>query len=323
MIDGFDLLKVPPGPRTVADRGRPALCLPHEGMPAYESESGTLLVMESLIAFFGGKGDSGAPLLLPVSYGMATLRAPSGLTALHDDPDAIWSWRPVIYTLKITTTERMGSQQELAYRRGLHDVNMVTADLQDEGEAFMIGQVKAMKKRYGRIPSIVLQPGERKFRLPKNARKKMFREYRAFIEELNSREQPDLPYQLANKKAEALLREYLSPQQRLDLACDDCFYVRGTINRLYCIRLGNGAAIVHPETHEEMVSLCIHPDDWIPNEDVALSLKMMIESGPEGEEELLAGARARPLGPSPKPTAEDRYAWDIERSLLPAPLVTA
>lgn len=313
MIEGFDLLRAAPGPRTTADRGRPALCLPHEGMPAYESESGTLLVMEALIAFFGADGSSRAPLLMPASYGMATLRAPSGLAALHDDPDAVWSWRPIIYSLKITTTERLGSQQELEYRKGIHDVKMSVAEDEDDAYAFIGLQVRLVQEQHG---------GFMPKRVRKNRRKRMHRVYTAFIREMNARERPALPYWQANQKADALLREHLSPQQLLDLVADDCFYVRGTINKLYCVRIGNGAAIVNPETHEEVVSLCIHPDDWIPHADVALSLKLMIESGPEGEEELLAGARARPLPKRFHADARDRQAWKLERDLLPAPLVT-
>jgi hypothetical protein len=289
-------------------------------MPAYESETGALLVMETLVAFFG-RADSGAPLLMPHSYMMATLRAPSGLTALHDDPDAVWSWRPCIYTLKVAVTERMGSQQELEYRRGLHDVHMASADLQDQGDAFIVEQCVELKRRYGRLPPLTLEPGERRFRLPKNARKRMHRAYVAHVEGLNAAAlEAEMPYQAANRKAEALLREHLSPLQLIEFVCEGGFHVRGTINWLYRISVGNGASIVDPVTHEPVVSLCIHPDDWIPDEDVALSLKMMIESGPEGEAEMLAGARARPLRRASGPTAADRRAWEIERDLLPAPL---
>lgn len=264
-------------------------------MPAYESDTGALLVMECLVAFFGRGGEPRAPLLMPRSYMTTTLRAPSNLAALHDDPDAIWSWRPLLYVLKITTTERIGSQSELSYRIGIYEAHMWNQELLDK---LITLHHECPREEVGPEQWAVLA-------------RKVVDDFQATP--------IDLAYDRANKKADALLREHLSPYQLLELVTGDGFHVRGNINRLYYIDVGNGASIVDPITRLPLVSLCIHPDDWIPPSDVALSLKLMIESGPEGEKELLEGARARVLPPAPKPHHYEREAWRMERDLLPSP----
>lgn len=316
-LEVYDLFAGPVGSRVIARGGKPASCVPYDGLPAYESETGALLVMECLLCFTGHAAASRFPMLLPRSYGIVSLRAPSGLTALHDDPDAIWSWRPLLYQLKFYETQRYGSQQELEWRIGLQQARLSTSEFDDFQDRILVAQAAEMKKRYGRMPPITLQPGQTGFRLPKNARKRAYREYAAA---LDAWEPPELPFVEANERAARILREHLNPQQRLELASRHYFYVRGTINRLYRIEPGNGASIVDPETHTVLVSLCLHPDEWIPHDDVALATKLLIESGPAGEEEMLAGARARPIHARPRPRSEEKRAWRMERELLPAQL---
>lgn len=289
----FDLVKAPAGRSTTSRGGKPAEVVPHGGMPAYESESGTLLVMECLVAFFGSHGDSGAPLLLPRSYGMVSGRAPTGLAALHDEPDAVWSWRPLLYCLKISTTERLGSQNELGYRRGLNDAFYSNMAL--DQEMLELGAACLQEK----VPH-----------------EEYLRQAHELIEEREL-----LPFTRANLRARELLLEYLAPQQRLEYVRDDGFHVRGTINPLYWVAVGNGASIVDPRTHEQAVSLCLHTDDWIPDADVALATKLLIESGPAGEKEMLEGARPRVVRRQLAVRDVDVRAWEIERHLLPSPYV--
>lgn len=309
-LPDLDLFQDRPSERIVSRHGRPAACLDlHGGMPAYESEHGKLLVMETLAVFYPPRAAAAAsPMALPVGYRMCALRGQSDLVALHDDPDAVWSWRPCLYHLKVTITERAGSQQEVAYRYGIHQAALAASEEEDEHTQWIIEQAQAVYRRYGgTVPYN---------HLPKNARKRMRRAYVAWAE---ARTPPPLALEAANERADRLLREHLNPQQLLDLEATGSFYVRGTINRLYRIRLGNGCEAVKPDTREPVVSFCIHPDEWIPDADVALSLKLMIESGKDGEAELLAGAKATPIPARRSPARAEREAARMERDLLPAP----
>lgn len=294
MIDAPDLFRRPVTARDVSRHGRPAESVPHDGMPAYESESGTLFVMECLVVH--SQAADKPPIVLPASYGMVALRAPSGLAALHDAVDAVWSWRPMLYTLFIEWTGKHGSQQELEWRIGLHEARLDRSELNDSLMEWLLTCAKA---------------------------KTPHAEYEAEAERIIDAwmGRPEMPFIQANQKAERILAEHLSPLQRIDLAADGHFYVRGTINKLYAIEPGNGAMIVDPLTHEPLVSLCLHTDDWIPHADVALATKLAIESGREGEEEMLAGANPRVLRPTRRATSLHRRAWAMERELLPAQLV--
>jgi len=304
--DGLDLFRGEVTERDVARDGLAARAAPYAGMPAYESDHGVVLVMENLVVF---PGTSSHPAMaLPLSYQMAVARTQGGgLTALHDDPDAVWSWRPILYTLGTFGTQRLGSQQELEYRRGLWDVNVWRADSGDALGEFLVRQVNELKRRYGRVPPINSAQGAGR-RLRKNARKRLYRDYVAFADA----QRPDLlPYVEANDRASLILREHLAPQQRIELAGGG-FYVRGTINRLYRVELGNGFQIVDPVTHVPTVSLCLHPDDWMPYADVALATKLAIDAGAETEAELLEAARPRVLPSTGTPYDRERAAYRLE-----------
>lgn len=294
-LDVFDLFASAVTPAHVSQGGAPAKACPCDGMPAYESESGRLLVMECLICFCGVTGDRTLPLLFPRSYDMAMLRGP-GLVALHDDPDAVWTWRPIIYDMMFTHTQRKGSQQELLWRRGVHDARMAREDLRDR--LFVLLQECVQ----GRLP---------------------FEDYEERAIALADAWPDCLPFQEAEARADRILREHLNPQQLLDLAGHDWFYVRGNLNRLYRVEIDNGCQVVHPSTHAVLASLCIHTDDWIPGADVALATKLMIDAGPETEAELLAGAKATPYAGRTKAERWERWCGDAERDLHPAPMEAA
>lgn len=271
----------------VSRGGRPAACVPLHGMPAYESETRALYVMESLLVF--GGTPTHAPLLLPRSYDMAVIRTQGGgMTALHDDPDAVWSWRPCLYALHLANSEALGSQQELEYRRGTFEVRLWADEREEQSLAFVQAQVQGIKALYGRSVPVN--------RLRKNARKRLHREYAEYVHALWRDADADLPYLAARERARAILVEHLTPQQRLDLAATDSFFVRGNVNRLYRIELGNGFQTVDPETHEPLVSFCLHPEEWMPHADVALAIKLAIDSGQDGEAEMLSAANPRVVG---------------------------
>lgn len=274
-----------PTAREVSRGGRPAAALPHGGMPAYESETGALLVMENLVV--AGPSLTHTPMALPASYMMACIRTQGdGMTALHDDPDAIWSWRPLLYSLGWVETQRLGSQHELEYRRGLWEVGLAQSDLQDAVDR--LGK-RCIERGY---------PPERYMRIA-----------HWMVDRWTYPEQPRVA---ANARAKRLLREHLAPQQLLDLDALAGFFVRGTINRLYYVDVGNGFDIVDPVTHQHKVSLCLHPDDWMPYEDVALAIKLGIDGGKESEAELLEAARPRLIRQRSWSLAEERAAHRLE-----------
>lgn len=287
--------------RQVARDGRSAPGVGFEGMPAYESEHRRLLVMESMIVFRGGAMNE--PLLLPWNYRNVCARAPDGLAALHDDPDALWSWRPIIYSLGAIVDNRLGSQIELEYRVGL-------------AEAAFHGD-----NRRGRVVEAWIrimrdEQAKRSGRIRKNARKRLYRAFTEAMAEILSGPPPPLEMVEAREKADRLLLAMLAPQQRIDYLAHQGFYVRGRINRLYEVRVGNGFAIVDPTTHEQTVSFCLHPDEWIPHADVALATKLGIEAGTESEAELLSAANPTVLPQASPATAEERVAWRLERRYL-------
>lgn len=117
-------------------------------------------------------------------------------------------------------------------------------------------------------------------------------------------------------RADELLREHLSVQQLLDLDAWGCFYVRGEINRLYRVRPGNGFSIVDPVTRDELVSYCFHPDEYMPDADVALATKLLIEQGRDGEEQALSCGRAYPNSAERRePTDDEVAAREIELTI--------
>ena len=96
-------------------------------------------------------------------------------------------------------------------------------------------------------------------------------------------------FQDANCKADALLMDSLNPQQRIELLDNDTFRVRGFSGNLYRIRLGNGFELVSPWTGDPWALFCLHPEEWIPDADVALATKLLLEDE-ELEQEAIGNA---------------------------------
>lgn len=119
--------------------------------------------------------------------------------------------------------------------------------------------------------------------------------------------------QESNLRADRLLRETLSEEQRLDMTTSwgQSFRCRGgKTGRHYEIEMGNGFAWTWP-SGEPYVSYCCHPDAWIPHADVALATKLQLEDE-DGERDLLAAARGRVVNLWDPGTARERQAARIE-----------
>lgn len=150
-----------PPSRWVSKGGRPAPVAagyrPAPGMPSYESQSGTIYVFDCLLAWKDepsftlhpgfASANHGRMMLLPRSYGQAAVRdviaGGDGLCALHDDPDAIWSWRPLLYEMKAEGLQRLGSQGELVWRYGIIYAMLDRAESIETGVPFESRMEKA------------------------------------------------------------------------------------------------------------------------------------------------------------------------------------
>lgn len=127
----------------------------------------------------------------------------------------------------------------------------------------------------------------------------------------------------AEEKAMELLCEHLLPTQLAELTFRSSFRVIGGLTgKHYQVEPGNGFAEVHRLSNDPLVNYCLHPEDWMPDGDVALSVKLHLES-PELEEETIARANATnrrmTTRTTPRRWRELRYAADQEREFLAAP----
>jgi hypothetical protein len=278
----------------------PMFILAHKGLPAYESARGALFVMENLVVFqatqgfdlySGFAGGRDEMLFGPFSYAQVAQRAPTNLTALHDADDAVWSWRPLLYTLNQDGITRLGSHQELAWRWGL-------AAVMENNRAAAIELLKISREA---------AESERPIR-----------EYAQRLTAIAERH-ADLDSKLrmaeSRERSREILWEHLSAWQRLDLLAWGRFNVSGKINPQYRIDPGNGFDIVDPVTHESLVTFCLHPDDWMPFDDVALATKLAIDAGRESEQELLEAARPRVNRVTRRPNQRLRRAAELESAL--------
>lgn len=234
----------------IAEHGRPAACLPYDGMAAYEHEDGKMIVMELCVAQITV---SGGIMLFPRWYGVAAIVAPEGMVPLHHSPEAWWTWRPVLYNRSMYGGWRqLGSQTELAWRFGLMEVQHA---IHADGEFTM---------------------------------------------------------QDADAKADRLLLECLSAQQRIEMLADGNFRVRGaSTGHTYLVTPNDGFNRIDPLTGETIVSYCLHTEHWLPDSDQALAVKYGLESIAL-EAEVLEGARAYERPAPPPATAWERHAAELE-----------
>lgn len=93
---------------------------------------------------------------------------------------------------------------------------------------------------------------------------------------------------VAKERACKLLREKLTPRQRADFDRHKRFEVVGRSGKRYrltCKRVGNIDEI--DDNGQVMIRYCVHPADFVPDEDTLVAQKLWLENA---DEELLAGA---------------------------------
>ena len=120
------------------------------------------------------------------------------------------------------------------------------------------------------------------------------REANRRAEEQRQRYQQDqarvqLERSLAEKRAEKLLQETLSPQQREELAAKGFFTLRTIAKsgeeRIYRIRRGRSRNVEQVDASgRRLKTLCAHPQAMVPDADTMLAQKLMLEAE---EEEFL------------------------------------
>jgi hypothetical protein len=97
-----------------------------------------------------------------------------------------------------------------------------------------------------------------------------------------------LAQRMAQDRAEALLRDVLTPEEYTQLGEHGYLEVRSPSQptRIYCVPRGPGRVAVH-EGGEVIETLCVGPSEWLPPGDVVLTHKLMIEGN---EQEYLRRA---------------------------------
>lgn len=116
----------------------------------------------------------------------------------------------------------------------------------------------------------------------------------------------------ADARADRLLLECLSPQQRIEMLADGNFRVRGaSTGHTYLVTPNDGFNQIDPLTGETVVSYCLHTEHWLPDGDQALAVKYGLESIAL-EAEVLEGARSYEKAAPPPATAWERHAAELE-----------
>lgn len=120
----------------------------------------------------------------------------------------------------------------------------------------------------------------------------------------------------ADERAHHLLCDHLTSFQRLELAATGKFRVRGAATKnMYSIEVGDGFSIIDNVTCERVVSYCLHPEAWIPHEDVALATKLALEDE-DLEVECLENARPVVLRQTERPSKRQQVAAKLEKELI-------
>lgn len=83
---------------------------------------------------------------------------------------------------------------------------------------------------------------------------------------------------LAEKKAEILLRQMLTPEQKEDLTQKGCFYLHVGEKKFRIDRGHAGNVKLVDERNEVVESYCIHPEGGIPDADAMLAQKLLLET---------------------------------------------
>lgn len=117
----------------------------------------------------------------------------------------------------------------------------------------------------------------------------------------------------AGARANRLLAEHLTAQQRIDLLAYNAFRLTGAKTKnQYVIQLGKGFAIIDRHTTVLTVSYCFHTEHWMPDADVALATKLALEDE-ELEVQALETAKIGGTWKSPRPQPHELVARKLER----------
>lgn len=254
------------------------------GLPSAETDDG-FVVFEALFVLFGSL--SATPRMFPLRYDTFATLAAGGPTPMHHEPGALWEYRPCVYSLHLEVDE--------PWRRPLAWAEWARQGSQHELQ-WRKGLAETIAICHDHDSDPIVQANEMVIRSWREAR--------------------------AVEKANDLLRSMLAPTQLTECVLGDCFRViGGATGRVYKIELGNGFAQVDPLTNEKIISYCYHPEDWMPDADIALSIKLHLECG-DLEEDFISGANARRKRPRRPADEETRLrfdrAWSMERELIPA-----
>lgn len=272
-----------PPSRWISDRGKPAACIPFKGMPAYDSEHAVIAIMETLIATFQtgviGEGEQGGGLAWSRYYLMP--RSYGLAWVISRGVEALCALHH--------SPDAVWSWRPRVYWLSVPDEIDGKGSQQELDYRHMIVSgltdlAARMERRAGGLVEVELP---------------------AWSSHMG-----------ANERAESLLLSHLNVQQRLEYSVTQSFHVPGEVNKLYLIEAGNGFSIVSPWTGEKWVSYCFHPEYWIPDADIALATKLLIDQGKEGEEKALAGGNPTVLPRGRAETAAERWMMPRWRELL-------
>lgn len=121
---------------------------------------------------------------------------------------------------------------------------------------------------------------------------------------------------LADEKAMKLLDEMLTDWQKMELALQHKFHVRGAAtHNYYAVGLGDGFELVDEVTGACVVSYCLHTEHWLPAADIALATKLALEDE-ELEVDILENAGQNIVMEKIEKTRELHYARDMEREFV-------
>lgn len=255
----------------------------HDGIPSAETDSGFQVYENVYVMMGSGIGWTSEVRIFPWSYDTTCTLTEGGLVPLHHGVEALWQYRPLIYRMHLWD-----------------DVFPVYLSWERQGSQrelqwrHALHEVIRSATRFPDDPSMHFADKELSFLIEK----------------------------MAMRRAEQLLESMLAAPQLYEwrlggrIRC-----IGGATGKTYSIEEGNGFAEVDQFTNNKIVSYCLHPEDWMPDADVALATKLHLED-PEAELEFVAGANGTVRGKSKdrRRTVDERYSYanDMERELIAA-----
>jgi hypothetical protein len=254
------------------------------GLPSSETEDG-FQVYEMLYVLGGKIGQE--VRMFPAFYGTMALLAPGGLVPQHHEPTQQWIYRPCIYRwdtelLDDERGESFGGWEMQGSQRELTWRDALHHTRKLDGLVEEVGKDRALAQ-------FIMQQVERR---------------------------------RAEERAETLLESMLAPTQLLEYRLQESFRCFGGLTgNSYVVQAGNGFWQTDLLTNAVLFSYCLHPEDWMPDGDVALATKLQLED-PDLEEDFVAAANVTDRKPrirlKPSVRRKLAYAADQERELVAA-----